>query len=631
AEPGAAGRHDQAGPIASAAEPGAAGRHDQAGPIASAAEAGAAGRHHQAVALDGGQVTRTGETAERIAEAAGPEADTASLADAIADPGPASDYSAAGYQRIIALAEELGMLRGHLGYPLPDLVAEVRRLLGVDCEVRAALPAASGWAGTEQLDTFADVVSSYAEATTGASLDRLLAYLDAATIVENGLQPAQTVVAQNRVQVLTVHAAKGLEWQVVAVPHLSAGVFPSTAQARTWLTDAADLPPLLRGDRASAGVHGVPVLDTSDVTDRKQLSDKISAHRRQLEQRRLDEERRLLYVAITRAEDTLLLSGHHWGATGVKPRGPSDFLVELKDIIDRSAEAGEACGVIEQWAPAPADGDRNPLRNSVHEARWPVNPLDGRGADVQRGAALVAAAMSADAPTPTPDADTEGWAADVDALLKERARAARPPAQTLPSQLSVSSLVDLAREPEHAVQRLARRLPARPDPHALLGNAFHEWVERFYGAERLFDLGDLPGAADTDTAQRDAEELATLQGAFLASPWAARTPVDVEVPFEMAIGGTVVRGRIDAVFADPDGGATVVDWKTGEPPHGPEATRQAAIQLGVYRLAWAALHGCPESLVRTAFHYVRTGVTVVPEVLPGPDELVGLLAGAAPG
>jgi DNA helicase II / ATP-dependent DNA helicase PcrA len=583
---------------------------------------------HRAVALDGGQASRRGETAERIAEAAGPDADTAGLADAIADPGPAGDYSTVGYRRIAALAEELAMLRGHLGHPLPDLVAEVRRLLGVDCEVRAALPAASGWAGTEQLDTLADVVSRYAEATTAASLGGLLAYLDAATVVENGLPPAQIVVAQNRVQVLTVHAAKGLEWQVVAVPHLSTGVFPSTAQPRTWLTDAGDLPPLLRGDRASAGVHGVPVLDTSDVTDRKQLSDKIFTHRRQLEQRRLDEERRLLYVAITRAEDTLLVSGHHWAATGIKPRGPSDFLSELKDIVERSADAGEACGIIEHWAPTPADGERNPLRDSVHEAIWPVDPLDGRGTDVERGAALVAAAMSSDAPARPLDADAEGWAADVDALLNERARAARPPTQTLPSQLSVSSLVDLAREPEHAVRRLTRRLPTRPDPHALLGSAFHEWVQRFYGAERLFDLGDLPGAADTDTAQHDTNELATLQTAFLASPWAARTPVDVEVPFEMAIDGTVVRGRIDAVFADPDGGATVVDWKTGEPPHGPEAIRQAAIQLGVYRLAWAALRRCPESLVRTAFHYVRTGVTVIPDVLPEPDELAALLAAA---
>ncbi|MGH3576626.1 MAG: PD-(D/E)XK nuclease family protein, partial [Mycobacterium sp.] len=383
--------------------------------------------------------------------------------------------------------------------------------------------------------------------------------------------------------------------------------------------------PLLRGDRASAGVHGVPVLDTSDVTDRKQLSDKISAHRRQLEQRRIDEERRLLYVAITRAEDTLLLSGHHWGATGIKPRGPSDFLCELKDAIDRSAAAGEACGVIEYWAPAPADGERNPLRDSVIESIWPVDPLGARRTDVERGAALVAAAMSVDAPAPAADADTEGWAADVDALLDERARAAQPPTRTLPSQLSVSSLVDLARDPDDAVLRLMRRLPARPEPHALLGNAFHDWVQRFYGADRLFDLGDLPGAADTDTVQSDAEELAALQAAFLGSPWAARTPLAVEVPFEMAVGATVVRGRIDAVFADPDGGATVVDWKTGEPPHGPEAVRHAAIQLGVYRLAWAALNGCPESLVHTAFHYVRTGVTVVPDALPEPEELAALL------
>src|SRR5271168_1182473 len=408
AEPGAAGRHHQAVAIASAAEPGAAGRHHQAVAIASAAEPGAAGRHHQAVSLDGGQAARSAETAEQIAESAGPQADTAGLADALADPGPAVGYSAEGYRRIAALADELSVLRSHLGHPLPDLVAEVRRLLGVDCEVRAALPGA-GWAGTEQLDAFADVVSGYAERAAAAtdSLARvvgLLAYLDAAAVVENGLAPAQIVVAQNRVQVLTVHAAKGLEWQVVAVPHLSGGLFPSTAQARTWLTDAADLPPLLRGDRSTAGLHGVPVLDTSDVTDRKQLSDKISAHRRQLEQRRLDEERRLLYVAITRSEDTLLLSGHHWGATGIKPRCPSDFLCELKDTIDQSAAAGRPCGEVEQWAPAPADGERNPLRDSVCEASWPVDPLADRRADVQRGVELVLAAMSANAPAATIDA-----------------------------------------------------------------------------------------------------------------------------------------------------------------------------------------------------------------------------------
>lgn len=576
-------------------------------------------------------------SAAEIAATAGPDSETACLADALADPGPAERYSALGYRRIVALAQELTLLRGHLWHPLPDLVAEVRRVLGLDCEVLAAQPVAASAAGTEQLDAFADVVAGYAEgAGARATLPGLLAYLDAAAVVENGLAPAAPAVAADRVQILTVHAAKGLEWQVVAIPHLVTRVFPSTASRRGWLSDAAELPPLLRGDRAlQVRDHGVPLLDTDAVTNRKQLSDAISEHQRRLDQRRIDEERRLLYVAVTRAEDTLLISGHHWGQDGTKPRGPSDFLTEIKAAIESSADEGSPCGVVEHWAPAPADGERNPLCDTADEEMvWPTDPLAGRRGDVERGAALVTAKLQ-DGESQgggPPNGDPEDgapsvspWAADVDALLAERTEAATQQARALPNQLSVSGLVELSRDPLGAGQRLSRRLPARPDPHALLGTAFHEWVQRLYGAERLFELDDLPGAADADTARADAQELARLQAAFLESPWAARTPTAVEVPFEMAIGNRVVRGRIDAVFVERDGGVTVVDWKTGTPPDGPDARRHAAVQLGVYRLAWAALTGCPASQVRAAFHYVRSGTTVVAEDLPELADLAELL------
>ncbi|MBS9533642.1 ATP-dependent helicase [Mycobacterium sp. M1] len=585
---------------------------------------------HRARELRGTGRTAGPESPTEIAAQADPdERDDACLADALADPGAPERYSAVGYRRIEALAGELSTLRAQLWQPLPDFVAEVRRVLGLDCEVRARCTptaAETSETGTEHLDAFADVVAGYADPNgsaigpTPATVPSLLAYLDLAEEQEKGLTSGAPAVVADRVQVLTVHTAKGLEWQVVAVPHLVDRVFPSNAARRSWLGDPGELPPLLRGDRASAGDHGVPVLDVSTVVDRKQLSDTIVSHQAQLDRRRVDEERRLLYVAVTRAEDTLLVSGHHWGATETKPRGPSDFLTEVKAVIDESASSGQPCGVVEHWAQTPADGDSNPLRDNVVEASWPVDPLGARRRDVADGAALVAAAMTAE-----PAAVDSVWTADVEALLAERARAGEQPEPVLPNQVSVSNLVELSRDPDGAVQRISRRLPARPDPHALLGTEFHGWVQRFYGADRLFDLADLPGAADTDVAVADAEQLAALQDAFRASSWADRTPVAVEVPFEMMLDGTVVRGRIDAVFADPDGTVTVVDWKTGAAPDGADARRQAAVQLGVYRLAWAALAGCDESAVRAAFHYVRSGVTVVPDTLPGPAELAALL------
>ena len=128
----------------------------------------------------------------------------------------------------------------------------------------------------------------------------------------------------------------------------------------------------------------------------------------------------------------------------------------------------------------------------------------------------------------------------------------------------MSSLVDLARDPESLARRLRRPVPSEPAVHARRGTAFHRWLEGYFSGEALVAVGDLPGAGDRSAAPDP--ELDDLRARFLSSAWAFRVPQEIEMPFATRIGGIGVRGRIDAVFADGDGGLTVVDWKTGRPP-----------------------------------------------------------------
>jgi DNA helicase-2/ATP-dependent DNA helicase PcrA len=98
------------------------------------------------------------------------------------------------------------------------------------------------------------------------------------------------------------------------------------------------------------------------------------------------------------------------------------------------------------------------------------------------------------------------------------------------------------------------------------------------------------------------------------------------VPFETLIGDRLIRGRIDAVFADaPEGGYDVVDWKTGRPPASDAERHAVSVQLAAYRLAWATLTGVPVTQVRAAFHYVADGLTVRPADLLDETALATLL------
>ena len=162
--------------------------------------------------------------------------------------------------------------------------------------------------------------------------------------------------------------------------------------------------------------------------------------------------------------------------------------------------------------------------------------------------------------------------------------------------------------------------------HARRGTAFHSWVEGYFGSAALVDVDALPGAQD-DSASDD-EDLDALRAAFLASPWAGRTPVAVEVDIETPIGEVIVRSRIDAVFpapGGPSGAVVVVDWKTGRRPEDERAIRTREVQLAVYRLAWSRWTGVPIELVQAAFVHVGTGDTVWPSALLGAEEIEALL------
>jgi DNA helicase II / ATP-dependent DNA helicase PcrA len=543
--------------------------------------------------------------------------DPVTIVEALDDLGDPSRYSAVGHARLTALVRELRALRRRISAPLTELVAEVERTVGIDVEV-----AARSGAGRVNLDRFLDEAARFAADSDETTLRAFLAFLEAAEDEENGLEQGEIVVASERIQILTVHGAKGLEWDVVAVPGLMEGVFPAKATSVDWTVTRHELPTPLRGDRSE-----LPEFTVHGAGDRKSVLERMQSHRMQLEDRHAGEERRLAYVAFTRARHTLLASSYIWDGS-VNPRQASRFLFELRDTAH-----------VDGWSEDPLPGEPSPLSDQVIAATWPQDPLGARRADIAEGAELVRAARVIGATSPArevapmpgliDDASDRisSWQRDVDLLLAERARMRR--ADTidveLPARLSVSDLVSLQRDPSELARRLRRPLPARPAPLARRGTAFHAWLEQRWSAQALLDVDDLPGAADETAVDDDLEQ---LRIAFESSEWASRTPAEVEVGFDMNLAGAVIRGRMDAVFGD-ESGWTVLDWKTGARPVG-RAAEAAAVQLAAYRLAWARLKGIPEDridTVRAAFHYVRTNETVQPVALLDAGGLRRLVTG----
>lgn len=611
-----------------------------------------------------------GDWSRVLARSEGTNPHQAVLLDAVDSP-PEPGWAAEGrpaiseeaVRRVRLLGERLRLVREGVGRSVTEQVERAILIMGTLDDVIAD-PLSMG--GRAALDEFIAVTAAYEKDTPGASLGSFLAYLRMADEREDGLEAPLGEPDPRAVQIMTVHASKGLEWDCVVVFGLSDGIFPSHDKRKTvswldeppiataWLTEGGDLPHPLRGDYADLppfdlNVEGEKKPSAAYETWMKKeygLAVGVYAER---------EERRLAYVAMTRARSAQLLVGSWLYPGSSATKFPARYLMEASSQLfehtpapsEGTVEALEDRGVWGSgaWrdlgvssvagdgkcliAPVPGEEERTALSAPTASETFPQEPGPSR----QRVAAA-ARAVEAQIRDLAQDQDVYEALAqlgddpavrDTVALIEEYHLSRETPVVDLWAEhVPATSVSALLQDADEFARDMRRPMPARPSSFSALGTVFHAWVERelhLASADPASEItadpgvsagedGALAGGDDgideallTDGERERLERLRANFRAFIAGELSDYRAVAIEEAFSVEVSGVSVQGRIDAVFERVRGSGPrflVVDWKSGRPVSAttkPDKVAYFVTQLRLYQRAWAARMGVDASEV----------------------------------
>lgn len=520
------------------------------------------------------------------------------------DHGLLRDFSVEGRARLKEAGAMFERLRRGAGTSIPEIIRQIELELRLDIELAANESRGPARIALTQLRAFVDEVRSFLAADDRGTIASLLAWLDHAEETDE-LMPRTEPPEPGVVQLLTIHGSKGLEWDAVAVVRLVADELPKTGGTMGWLSFGA-LPYSFRGDRAA-----LPQLDlrVDDKTTTKVINDAVKRFKEAERDHQEREERRLAYVAVTRARSSLMLSGSFWGGQS-KPRKPSRYLAEMLAALGRDDE----------MPPAEPAGE-NPAGADGRTLQWPLDALGSRRATVEAAAAAVLAAEPA---------EKDGV---LELLLAEREARSRTLAVTPPTRIPASRFKDYVTAFDATTADVLRPMPERPYRQTRIGTLFHQWVEQRSGlVATAASLDDGSWERDDETemtlvAREDEQRLDELRAIFLASEWADLKPIAVETEvnylFDPGDGADahIIICKLDAVYRRDDRGGRIeiVDWKTGKPPVTKKERDERMLQLAQYRLAYHKAHGVPVDEIDAVLFYVGDNL-ILREEHPASEE-----------